>query len=79
MSNRGRPRDDCPSSAAERMRRYRDRQRRGVSVLPPIEISEARQVELATLLGLTPEAPPEEIAAAIAKSPVAVARNESVD
>ncbi len=79
MTTRGRPRDDCPSSDAERVRRYRDRKRRGVSVLPPIEISAERKLQLAAMLGLPCDASPTDIAAAISNISVAVTHNEKVD
>ena len=60
------------------MRRSRERKRNGVACLPRIEITEARRLELAELLDLPSTATPEEIAAAIERKPIAVARNKNV-
>lgn len=77
MTRRGRPRTDCPASSTERSRLCRERKRRGLSVLPQIELTAARQKELAALLGLEPDSTPADIAAALANAPVDATRCKS--
>lgn len=79
MTTRGRPLADCPASSTERVRRYRERRRRGVECLPSIPLTEERRAELIAALALPPDASSEAIADAIREKPLAETGFKSAD
>lgn len=74
-----RPLADIPSPTTERTRRYRERKRRGVYVIPATAITDARRSELAKLLGLERDATGAEISEALAEKDLAGTRSKPAD